>query len=81
MPSTWDVEKDIAPADSVPEIRNAASVKDISVDGQWVYRLSKDGQYVIRMLKSVYLARGKWSINKHQQWDSDKKVKRAEREE
>ena len=72
LPSTWDVEKDVAPRDSV----------DLSTaDPQFAYKISNDGQYVIRILKPVLVARcGKWNRSrahdKNEYFDSDKQVKR-----
>lgn len=81
MPSTWDVEKDIAPADSLTNIPTF-KIQGLAVweDNQWTYRFSKDGQYVIRILTTIYHARGKWSIDKAKHYDSNTKVLRDEKQ-
>jgi hypothetical protein len=79
LPSTWDVENEVAPyTDFQMAYSHILCPGGMTEINDYTYRRSKDGRYAIRILTSVLKARGgRWRIPR-KDWDSLKRSKRLE---
>jgi len=78
LPSTWDVENEVAPYSDFERHYDVLEPGGVVEINDYTYRRSKDGRYAIRILTSVLKARGgRWRIPR-KDWDSLKRSKRLE---